>query len=85
MISPLPWRLWASQILAILRLELRKNLARKRAIPVYLLAAAPLFLFAAHAIGYAIRMACRIGHGIGVALAGRVGGRVGLGVRGGRG
>jgi len=41
---------WA-QILAILRLEVRKNFAGKRAIPVYLLAALPVLLFAAHAAG----------------------------------
>ena len=44
----LPWALWWTQTLAILRLEMRKNFAGKRAIPVYLLAAAPVLLFGAH-------------------------------------
>lgn len=51
--AKLPWGLWRAQVLAILRLELKKNFARKRAIPVYLLAASPLALYAAHSIGYA--------------------------------
>jgi len=46
----LPWALWWTQTLAILRLEMRKNFAGKRAIPVYLLAAAPVLLFGAHAV-----------------------------------
>jgi len=53
MTAKLPWGLWWTQVLAILRLELKKNFARKRAIPVVLLAASPLLLFATHAIGYA--------------------------------
>jgi ABC-type transport system involved in multi-copper enzyme maturation permease subunit len=48
-----PWGLWRAQVLAILRLEVKKNLARKRAIPVYLLAASPLLLYAGHSIAYA--------------------------------
>ncbi len=46
----LPWGLWRRQIFAILRLELRKNFLRKRAIPMYLLALAPAALFGAHAM-----------------------------------
>ena len=46
----LPWALWWTQTLAILRLEMRKNFAGKRAVPVYLLAAAPVLLFGAHAV-----------------------------------
>jgi ABC-type transport system involved in multi-copper enzyme maturation permease subunit len=52
MISKLPWKLWWTQIRAILRLEVTKNLLSKRAIPVYLLAALPPLLFAAHAFTY---------------------------------
>jgi len=39
-----PWGLWARQIAAILRLELRKNFIGKRAILIYLLAAVPILL-----------------------------------------
>lgn len=42
-----PWSLWASQIAAILRLELRKNFIGKRAVLIYLLAATPIILMAA--------------------------------------
>ena len=42
-----PWSLWASQIAAILRLEVRKNFIGKRAILMYMLAAMPILLMAA--------------------------------------
>lgn len=53
MIGKLPWGLWRTQVLAILRLEARKNFTAKRAIPVYLLAASPLLLFAVHSVAHA--------------------------------
>ncbi|HEX7181523.1 MAG TPA: ABC transporter permease [Thermoanaerobaculia bacterium] len=40
----LPWRLWAKQILAVLRLELRKSFLGRRALALYLLALAPVFI-----------------------------------------
>jgi len=46
-------RLWGAQILAIGRLELKKNFSFRRALPLYLLAALPLGIFGGHAIGYA--------------------------------
>lgn len=48
MIQSLPWRLWRAQIAAILRLEIKKNFWARRAIPVYLLAAAPAVLYGIH-------------------------------------
>ena len=45
--SERPWSLWAAQIAAILRLEVRKNFIGKRAILIYLLAAVPILLMAA--------------------------------------
>src|SRR2546426_2040998 len=42
-----PWSLWASQIAAIMRLEVRKNFIGKRAILIYMLAAVPVLLMAA--------------------------------------
>jgi len=44
------WNLWLAQIAAILRLELKRNFLTRRAIPVYLLAAAPVVLFGVHAL-----------------------------------
>ena len=42
------WRLWLSQIAAILRLEIRKSFFSRRGAIIYLLAGMPVFLFAAH-------------------------------------
>jgi ABC-type transport system involved in multi-copper enzyme maturation permease subunit len=42
-----PWSEWGRQIAAIMRLEIRKNFIGKRAILIYLLAAAPIVLMAA--------------------------------------
>lgn len=44
---PRNWSLWAGQIAAILRLEVRKNFIGKRAFLIYLLAGAPILLMAA--------------------------------------
>ena len=41
------WSLWAGQVGAIMRLEVRKNFMGKRAILIYLLAAFPILLMAA--------------------------------------
>jgi ABC-type transport system involved in multi-copper enzyme maturation permease subunit len=41
------WSMWGGQIAAIMRLEIRKNFIGKRAILIYLLAAAPILLMAA--------------------------------------
>jgi hypothetical protein len=43
----LPWSLWWRQAAAIVRLEVRKNFLGKRAVLIYLLAAAPVLLMAA--------------------------------------
>jgi ABC-type transport system involved in multi-copper enzyme maturation permease subunit len=45
-----PWSLWFSQLGAILRIELRRNLWRRRSIWIYLLAFAPAVLFGLHAL-----------------------------------
>jgi ABC-type transport system involved in multi-copper enzyme maturation permease subunit len=44
-----PWTLWTAQVLAVLRMEARKNFLGKRAIPIYLLAAAPVFVLSLRA------------------------------------
>jgi len=43
------WLLWRTQITAILRLEIKKNLLARRGLWVYLLAGAPAVLFGLHA------------------------------------
>jgi ABC-type transport system involved in multi-copper enzyme maturation permease subunit len=45
-----PWQLWVSQLAAILRIEIRKILWRRRSIWIYLLAFAPALLFGIHAL-----------------------------------
>jgi len=46
-------RSWGAQILAIVRLEMKKSFSFRRALPLYLLAALPPAIFVGHAIGYA--------------------------------
>ncbi|MGE5571308.1 MAG: ABC transporter permease [Rhodospirillales bacterium] len=50
MTTRLPWKLWARQVMAILRIELAKNFKGKRAIPVYVLAILPFLLWQAHSL-----------------------------------
>ncbi|HET9281086.1 MAG TPA: ABC transporter permease [Candidatus Angelobacter sp.] len=45
-----PWQLWASQFMAILRIEIKKNLWMRRSIWIYLLAFAPTVMFGVHAL-----------------------------------
>ena len=59
----LPWRLWAGQIAAILRLEWRKNFFGRRAIWLYLLALAPVVLTGAHSL--VAGQSGRSGHSLG--------------------
>ena len=47
-IERLPWALWRAQILAILRLEIRKTFFTRRGAWIYLLAFAPVVLYAVH-------------------------------------
>ena len=46
----LPWALWSRQIVAILRLELKKNFFSRRAFLIYLLALLPVLLLAVLAV-----------------------------------
>ncbi len=50
--SSIPWRLWATQIAAIVRLEVRKSLASRRAVAIYLLAAMQLLIVIGHVFLY---------------------------------
>jgi ABC-type transport system involved in multi-copper enzyme maturation permease subunit len=45
-----PWQLWASQFMAILRIEIKKNLWMRRSIWIYLLAFAPTVMFGIQAL-----------------------------------
>lgn len=44
------WQLWVAQILAILRIELKKNLLKKRNIWIYLLAFGPVVVIGLHTL-----------------------------------
>jgi ABC-type transport system involved in multi-copper enzyme maturation permease subunit len=46
------WRLWAAQVLAIVRLELKTSFSLRRALPVYLLASMQFIIFAGHAMAH---------------------------------
>jgi ABC-type transport system involved in multi-copper enzyme maturation permease subunit len=50
--NQLPWRRWASQALAIVRLELKKSAASRRAVALYLLASLQLALIVTHVFAY---------------------------------
>lgn len=56
-----PWQLWTSQIVAIVRIELRKSLWMRRSIWIYLLAAAPAALIGLHALNSPGGRNCSIG------------------------
>jgi ABC-type transport system involved in multi-copper enzyme maturation permease subunit len=45
-----PWEQWTTQLVAVLRIELRKNLFRRRSIWIYLVAFAPVLLIFLHAM-----------------------------------
>src|SRR5258708_37934556 len=45
-----PWHLWTSQLAAVLSIELKKNLFRRRSAWIYFVAFAPVLLIGGHAI-----------------------------------
>ena len=49
-IRELPWALWRRQIVAVVRLELKKTLFARRGLWIYFLAFAPVLLYAAHTL-----------------------------------
>lgn len=55
-----PWQLWGSQVLAILRIELKKNLWMRRSLWIYLLAFGPVVLIGLAALESAMRGRCNI-------------------------
>lgn len=55
-----PWQLWISQVSAILRIELRKNLWMRRSIWIYLIALGPVVVIGAHALQSPFGRHCNI-------------------------
>ncbi len=49
-VSDQPWQLWIAQVLAILRIEIRKSLWMRRSIWIYLVGFAPVLIIAIHAV-----------------------------------
>src|SRR5215470_14474688 len=49
-LGDVPWSLWASQLLAVVRIELKKSLWMRRSIWIYFLALAPVAIIAIHAL-----------------------------------
>src|SRR3954471_3943603 len=45
-----PWAMWKAQLFTILRLELKRNFFKLRGFWIYILAFAPAFIIATHAI-----------------------------------
>ncbi len=65
----LPWTLWTRQVLAIARLDLKKNFFTRRGFWIYLLALAPVLVIGGHAIevlsrGYSYQEVYRVGNQI---------------------
>ena len=59
--AELPWQLWLSQLGAILRIEIRKNLWMRRSLWIYLLALAPAAMFGIHALTSPMGRNCSLG------------------------
>src|SRR5258707_3066469 len=58
--SELPWQLWASELAAVLRIEIKKTLWMRRSIWIYLLAFAPTVMFGIHAVTSPMGRNCSI-------------------------
>ncbi|HEX2327299.1 MAG TPA: hypothetical protein VHN74_01140 [Candidatus Angelobacter sp.] len=48
--NDLPWQLWIAQVLAILRIEIRRSLWMRRSIWIYLVGFAPVLILGIHAL-----------------------------------
>lgn len=59
-LSQAPWQLWASQLLAILRIEWKKNLWMRRSIWIYLLALGPVVLIGLHGLQSPLGRRCNL-------------------------
>ena len=54
------WHLWTTQLLVIVRMELKKNLFKRRSLWIYLVAFAPVMVIAAHAFANSAGNGCSI-------------------------
>ena len=59
-LSEVPWQLWASQLAAVLRIEIKKTLWMRRSLWIYLLAFAPTVMFGIHALTSPMGRNCSI-------------------------
>jgi ABC-type transport system involved in multi-copper enzyme maturation permease subunit len=59
-LAEMPWQLWATQLAAILRIEIKKTLWMRRSIWIYLLAFAPAVMFGIHALTSPMGRNCSI-------------------------
>ena len=55
-----PWRLWTAQLAAVLGIELKKNLLRRRSAWIYIVAFAPTLIIAAHALHSPMGIHCNL-------------------------
>src|SRR5262249_24903805 len=55
-----PWQLWTAQVIAVVRIELRKALWMRRSIWIYLLAFAPAFIIALHGLNSPLGRNCTL-------------------------
>src|SRR5262249_18370512 len=59
-LAEMPWQLWASQMAAVLRIEIKKALWMRRSLWIYLLAFAPAAMFGIHALASPMGRHCSI-------------------------
>jgi ABC-type transport system involved in multi-copper enzyme maturation permease subunit len=59
-LSHAPWRLWTSQVWAIMRVEFKKNLWMRRSLWIYLVAFAPTVIIGLHALSSPLGRRCNI-------------------------
>jgi predicted 3-demethylubiquinone-9 3-methyltransferase (glyoxalase superfamily) len=59
-LAEMPWQLWASQMAAVLRIEIKKTLWMRRSIWIYLLAFASAVMFGIHALTSPMGRHCSI-------------------------
>ncbi|HMF91548.1 MAG TPA: hypothetical protein VKL40_12960 [Candidatus Angelobacter sp.] len=55
-----PWQLWTAQLIAVVRIELRKALWMRRSIWIYLLALSPAFIIALHGLNSPLGRNCTL-------------------------
>ncbi len=56
-----PWQLWTTQVLAVVRIELKKSLWMRRSVWIYLIAFGPAFIIALHGLNSPMGRNCSLG------------------------